>query len=62
MAGALALALKLEVPPSIVIGRLRREKLLPYSVGLRYRRKFALVEEPGLAPLGAMYSRVRWND
>jgi Zn-dependent peptidase ImmA (M78 family) len=49
LAGALALARKLEVPPGIVIGRLQREKLLPYTVGPRYRRRFQLVDEPSRA-------------
>lgn len=40
---ARALAWKLGVPPGIVIGRLQREKLLPYNLGNGYRRRFHLV-------------------
>jgi HTH-type transcriptional regulator/antitoxin HigA len=43
LAGALALARRLEIPPGVVIGRLQKEKLLGYNVGHDYRRKFDLV-------------------
>jgi HTH-type transcriptional regulator/antitoxin HigA len=43
LAGAVALARKLEIPPGIVIGRLQKEGLLGYNVGHDYRRKFDLV-------------------
>lgn len=46
LAGAISLAEKLEIPPGVVIGRLQRERLLPYSLGLGYRRKFELVGTP----------------
>ena len=49
LAGALSLAGKLEIPPHVVIGRLQREGLLPYGVGLGYRRKFELVDTPDRA-------------
>jgi HTH-type transcriptional regulator/antitoxin HigA len=45
LAGAVALANKLQVPPSIVIGRLQKEGLLGYNVGHAYRPKFQLVNE-----------------
>jgi hypothetical protein len=48
LAGAVALAQKLVVPPGVVIGRLQREKLLGYNVGPHLRRKFVLVQaDPG---------------
>lgn len=39
---ARAFAASVGVPPAIVIGRLQREKLLPYTVGNRDRRRFAM--------------------
>jgi HTH-type transcriptional regulator/antitoxin HigA len=39
---ARAFAKSLGVPPAIVIGRLQREKLLPYRVGNKDRRRFAM--------------------
>jgi HTH-type transcriptional regulator/antitoxin HigA len=52
LAGALALAAKLEIPPAVVIGRLQKEGLIGYNIGHRYRRRFALVEDQGRSDQG----------
>jgi HTH-type transcriptional regulator/antitoxin HigA len=38
-----ALALKLGIPPGIVVGRLQRERIFDYTVGNKLRRRFSLV-------------------
>lgn len=44
LAGALALARKLQIPAGVVIGRLQKEGLLGYDIGHGHRRKFELLD------------------